>query len=270
MSWMRRRTPMPPPPQSGARLAEGRIAVVTGGAGLVGSAISRVLAAEGARVAIIYRRDESKAAALVEEIRGAGGDAAAWHADVSNEQDVRAAFGDIASRLGPPNVLVNNAIPSPVDVGMRGFLEHSWSDYQTYVDTILKGAVLCSQSVLPAMVQRRFGRIVNIGTASLDKVNAHLNPYVTAKGGLLGFTRSLAEEFGRHGITVNQVVPGWMWSGSNEPAGGEGATFRSLSPLHPGVATPVDVAHAVAFLVSDRARMITGAYLPVAAGQVMP
>lgn len=254
----------------GAQLAAGRVALVTGGAGLLGSAICRALAREGAAVAVAFHRSEEKARALVTELETAGARAGAWRADITVESDVRALVAAATAALGPVDVLVNNAAPSPPDVGMRGFLEHGWADYQTYLDTILKGAVHCAQAVLPSMIDRRFGRIVNIGTTSLDRVNAHLNPYVAAKGSLLGFTRSLAEEFGPHGITVNQVVPGWMWSQDRDPREGEGQPFRAMSPLHPGVARPEDVADAVTFLASDRAGMITGAYLPVAAGQVMP
>jgi 3-oxoacyl-[acyl-carrier protein] reductase len=261
--------PLPPRAGRGAKLAEGRVALVTGGAGLVGSAICRALALEGAAVAVVFHRSETRAHALVEELRAGGARAAAWRADIRSERDVTAMAGGIADALGAVDVLVNNAAPSPPAVGMRGFLEHGWDDYQTYVDTVLKGSVLCAQAVLPAMMARRFGRIINIGTASVERVNAHLNPYVTAKAGLVGLTRSLAEEFGPYGITVNQVVPGWMWAEDRAPGPGEGEIFRSLSPLHPGVAGPDDVADAVAFLASDRAAMITGAYLPVAAGQVM-
>lgn len=262
--------PWTPAPLTGARLVEGKVAVVTGGGGTVGSAISRVLAAEGARVAVVYRRNETAARAVVGAIRKAGGEAEAWQADIRDEAAVRDAVRAIEERYGSADVLVNNASASPVQVGMRGFLDHRWSDYETYLDTVVKGAVHCTRAVLPAMIRRQSGRIINIGTTALDRVNAHLNPYVTAKGGLLGFTHSLAEEFGRYGITVNQVVPGWMWTADRAPRDGEAEPFRSTSAVYPGVAAPYDVAHAVAFLASDRARMITGVYLPVAAGQIMP
>ena len=253
----------------GAKLAEGRVAIVTGGAGTVGSAICRALALEGAAVAVAFHRSEEKAHALVEDLRRAGARAGAWRADIRSEQEVAALVSGVREMLGPADVLVNNAAPSQQGLGAHGFLHQPWEQYQAFVDTVLKGAVLCTKAVLPSMIERRFGRIINIGTTAVDTVSARINPYVTAKAGLVGFTRSLAEEFGAHGITVNQVVPGCLWNEDRAPVGNEGQPFRSLSPLHPGMATPDDVADAVAFLASDRARMITGTYLPVAAGLVM-
>jgi 3-oxoacyl-[acyl-carrier protein] reductase len=253
----------------GAKLAEGRVALVTGGAGVVGSAICRALALEGAAVAVAFHRSEQKAHALVSELQAAGARAGAWRADIRDEQEVATLAAAVRDALGPIDVLVNNAAPSQQGLGERGFLNQGWDEYQTFVDTVLKGAVLCTKAVLPSMMERRFGRIINIGTTAVDIVSARINPYVTAKAGLAGFTRSLAEEFGSFGITVNQVVPGCLWTEDRAPAGAEGQPFRSLSPLHPGMAMPDDVADAVAFLASSRARMITGAYLPVAAGLVM-
>lgn len=266
----KRPSPAPAPrADRGARLVDGRVALVTGGAGIVGTAICRALALEGAAVAVAFHRSEDKAHALVEDLRRAGARAGAWRADIRSEQDVAALAAAVRDALGPIDVLVNNAAPSQQGLGDHGFLHQPWEQYQTFVDTVLKGAVLCTKAVLPSMIERRFGRIINIGTTAVDAVSARINPYVTAKAGLIGFTRSLAEEFGPHGITVNQVVPGCLWNEERAPVGEEGQPFRSLSPLHPGMATPDDVADAVVFLASDRARMITGTYLPVAAGLVM-
>lgn len=253
----------------GAKLTDGRVAIVTGGAGVVGTAICRALALEGAAVAVAFHQSEQRAHALVDELQRAGARAGAWRADIRNEQEVESLVAAVRETLGPIDVLVNNAAPSQQGLGARGFLHQPWDQYQTFVDTVLKGAVLCTRAVLPSMIDRRFGRIVNIGTTAVDTVSARINPYVTAKAGLVGFTRSLAEEFGPYGITVNQVVPGCLWKEDRAPSGQEGQPFRSLSPLHPGMATPRDVADAVVFLASDRARMITGTYLPVAAGLVM-
>ena len=273
MTWfdaLRTKGPAPAPrADRGAKLAEGRVALVTGGAGVVGGAICRALALEGAAVAVAFHRSDAKANALAAELQKSGARAGAWRADIRDERDVAALASAVRETLGPIDVLVNNAAPSQQGLGDRGFLEQGWDEYQSFVDTVLKGAVLCTKAVLPSMMERRFGRIVNIGTTAVDIVSARINPYVTAKAGLAGFTRSLAEEFGPFGITVNQVVPGCLWTERRPATGGEGQPFRSLSPLHPGMATPDDVADAVAFLASDRARMITGAYLPVAAGLVM-
>jgi NAD(P)-dependent dehydrogenase (short-subunit alcohol dehydrogenase family) len=134
---------------------------------------------------------------------------------------------------------------------------------------VVKGTFHCAQAVLPSMVERRRGRIVNMGTTAVHELNGHLNPSVTAKAGLTGLTRSLADEFGRFGITVNEVVPSGVWPYEREPAGDEGRSFRDRSPLGIGMVRPRDVAAAVVFLASDLAGAITGARIPVCAGQIM-
>ena len=176
----------------GAKLAEGRVALVTGGAGVVGSAICRALALEGAAVAVAFHRSDEKAHALAAELQQAGGRAGAWRADIRNPADVDVLEAAVRAALGPIDVLVNNAAPSQQGLGSRGFLEQDWDEYQGFVDTVLKGTVLCTKAVLPSMIERRFGRIINIGTTAVDIVSARINPYVTAKAGLTGFTRSLA------------------------------------------------------------------------------
>ncbi len=244
--------------------------LVTGASGLLGSAISRRMAREGAAVIVHYYRRAKEAQALCQEIERAGGRASAHQADLRNEGQVKKLVQAALSRSGRIDVLVNNAATVPPEVGMKGFLDHRWEDYQRYVDTILKGTFNCCQEVLPHMVRQKEGRIININTAAIYEVNAHLNPYVTAKGGLLGMTRSLAEEFGQHNITVNQVAPGWIWPDPQKKPGPEdGKIFRDRSPLGIGLAFPDDVAGAVLFFASELSSRITGVTLPVCAGQVM-
>ena len=157
----------------------------------------------------------------------------------------------------------------PVAMGMRPFLEHPWSDFQTYFQTVIGGGHNCARAVLPSMIERRWGRIINIGTTAVSEMCGHLNPYVTAKMGLTGMGRSLAEEFGPHGITVNEAVPSGVWPHERDPEGTEGKSFRDRSPLAPGMPRPRDVPAAVVFLASDMAAAITGARIPVCCGQVM-
>jgi 3-oxoacyl-[acyl-carrier protein] reductase len=218
-----------------------------------------------------YCTNEKGANEVVAAIQSTQGDALAIRADIRDPEQVRQMFDAIRARYGGVDILVNNASAAPVRVGMKGFLEHTWNDYQTYIDTVLKGAYHCCRFALPGMIKRKAGRVINIGTASLNEINAHLNPYVTAKGGLLGMTRSLAEEFGKYNITVNGIAPGWVWSNENRPPkGDEGRIFRERSPLGIGVVTPHDVASAVLFLASNLSSGITGSYIPVCCGQVMP
>ena len=279
MSWLSRvfgggRPAAGDPPRAaagpGAGALAGRVAIVTGGAGPIGSAVCEAMAAEGAGVVVAHFRREAEAARLAERIRGAGGRAIAVRADVRERAEVERLAAAARDALGPVDILVNNASTLPGEVPMAGFLDHTWDDYQRYIDTVLKGAMHCCQAVLPGMVERRRGRIVNVGSTALNEVNAHLNPYVTAKGGLLGMTRSLAEEFGPYGITVNQVAPSRVRTpDARARAEEEDRLFVARSPLAPGVVTPAEVAGAIVFLASDRAAMITGVYLPVCAGQVV-
>ena len=261
----------PRPPRNaierGARLVEGRVALVTGGAGVVGAAICRTLAREGAAVAIGYRSHADRAHALAAELTQLGARAGVWQADVRDESQARALVTAAHAALGGIDILVNNAAHAAPP---RPFVDRAWADYEEQIDVILKGAVLCSRAAVPLMTARGAGRIINIGTTAVDQVRAAQAAYVAAKAALTGLTRSLAEELGPFGITVNQVVPGLMWTHDREPADGDAVPFRRLSPLRPGLARPEHVADAVAFLASDRAAMITGAYLPVAAGMVMP
>lgn len=246
-----------------------RIALVTGGSGLLGAAICKHLAAHGARVAVHCHQREEEADRVVGEISAAGGTALRVRADIRDQAQVEAMVRAAVERFGTVDILVNNASTVPTAVGMKGFLDHTWDDYQRYIDTVLRGSFHCCRAVLPGMVQQKRGRIVNIGTASLNEINAHLNPYVTAKGGLLGMSRSLAEEFGKFDVTVNLVAPGWIWPhGDREPGSDEGRVFRDRSPLGDGLVRPRDVAGVVVMLASDLASNITGAYIPVCAGQV--
>jgi len=272
--WFTRRASRPEPARDAPEAAprgrqlDGRVSLVTGGSGILGSAIAEGLAAEGARVAVAYFRRAERAAAVVARIERAGGAAFACKVDVRDRAEVDALVRAVGERYGDVEILVNNASTVPTEIGMRGFLEHAWPDYQAYLDTVVKGAVNCCQAVLPGMVRRGRGRVINIGTTALNEINAHLNPYVTAKGALLGLTRSLAEEFGRHHVTVNLVSPGWVWSADRDPGPDDGRVFRDRSPLGDGLVRPRHIADAVVFFASDRADGITGATLPVAAGQV--
>lgn len=263
----RQRRENPRPLERGARLVDGRVALVTGGAGRVGSAICRTLAREGATVAIGYRSDADRARALVAELTALGARAEAWQVDVRDEAQVRQFVTAAHAAFGAVDILVNNAAPAS---DPKPFVDRDWSDYETQISVIVQGAVLCTRAVVPAMASRGAGRVINIGTTATHRVRAQQTAYVAAKAALTGVTQSLAEELGPLGITVNQVVPGLMWTEPLDPAAGDAEPFRGLSPLRPGVARPEHVADAVAFLASDRAAMITGAYLPVAAGMVMP
>lgn len=250
-------------------LIKNKTAIVTGGSGLLGSAICKLLAEHGAQICVHYFKRKSNAEKLVQQIQSSGGRAFAFCADIRDQRHVQKMIDQTVKQFGTVDILINNASTVPPEIGMKSFLKHTWKDYEAYIDTVLKGTFHTCTSVLPIMSQKKSGRIINISTTALHEINYHLNPYITAKGGLLGMTRSLAEEFGKFNITVNQVAPGWIWP--ENPASlkeDDGKVFRERSPLGIGLAEPADVAGAVLFLASDLAKNITSAYLPVCAGQI--
>lgn len=248
-----------------SRLLAGRTAFVTGGSRGIGAAICRRLAANGAAVAVSYRRSRALAEALVVEIAAAGGSAVAAAADVTDTKDAVRALANAAEALGPVNVLVHNAWP-----GWKGGAvdDVPWTTFQWYLDQMLRPAVELTRAALPPMRAARWGRIVLLGTTSMYELNQGHTPYIAAKGAMLALTRGLARDVGGDGITVNMVSPSLVWTGDGTPPADFEAAHRSRSALG-RLATPRDVAGAVVFLASPLADGITGVQLPVSCGSPM-
>ncbi len=190
----------------------GRVAVVTGGSRGIGSAIARVLAESGADVVVNYVRGAEAAAGVVAHIEASGGSATAERGDVSKFEDVAAMFERIKGRYGRLDVLVNNA-------GIlrdRTFKKMSVTDWHEVIDTNLTSVMNCCHAAVPMLVDNGWGRIVNISSFVGQMGNYGQANYSAAKAGLLGFTKSLAIELARNGITVNAVCPGFveteMWN----------------------------------------------------------
>ncbi len=181
---------------------DGKIAVVTGGASGIGAAIAELFAREGAKVAILDINLE-RASAFAAKIGGAGKTTAA-QADVSDEAMVKAAFAKIRKDLGEPDILVNNA---GIDTTCK--LEDMPTEmWDRMIDIHLKGTFLCTREVIPAMKAKRWGRVINLSSQLAHKGAPTMVHYVAAKAGIMGFTRSLAYEVARDGITVNCINPG--------------------------------------------------------------
>ena len=236
-------------------LLDGKVALVTGSSRGLGRAIARVLAREGADVAVNYARDAAAAASAVDELRALGRRAWAHQASVSDKPAVRAMVGAIIEQAGGIDILVNNAGHGQV-VPLALMEEEDWDNMMS---THLKGAFLCTQAVLRGMVKRRAGRIITVSSLAGVKMMEAPVHYATAKAGLKGFTESLAKEIGRYGITVNAVAPGILDEGvsDNLPEARKEEYLRHCAMRRVG--TLEEAAEVVAFIASDRASYMNGA-----------
>ena len=243
----------------------GRAALVTGGGGGIGGAIAERLAFEGAAVGVLDRRGGA-AQDVAARIEGGGGRALALTAEITDPDSVAAALAAMTDSLGAPDVLVNNAAWA-----IKGDLESTTlADWRAELEIDLDGQFVCAKAVLPGMVARRAGAIVNIG--SVNGLMALGNPaYSAAKAGLLSFTRSLAVEYGPQGVRANMVSPGtvetdietWRIRREKNPK-----IFDQLARWYPvgRVGRPEDIAAAVAFVAADEAGFVNGANLVVDGG----
>ncbi len=248
----------------------GKIAVVTGGASGIGLATSQRLARDGAGVAI-WDVDEAGAKRAAAELVAKGVRAIACRVDVSQRAQIDAAVTRVRAELGPVQVLINNAgITS-----FTAFQETTEELWDLVMSINLKSVLLCTQAVLPDMLAAGWGRVINISSSSAQTGSARMTAYAASKGGVIAFTKSLAQELAATGITVNNVPPGFvdtpMLRASARP-GALGAGIEAVaanSPMkRPG--RPEDIAAACSFLASEDAGYITGHTLGVNGGRVMP
>lgn len=251
---------------------KGKVALVTGASRGLGAAISRAFAAEGAAVAINYRKSKEEADQVVAEITSEGGEAFAVQADIRNEEAVQNMVWQIEQTFGSVDILVNNALYNyqfdPDNLSKADTL--TWQEMQDQLDGTLKGSFHCVQAVIGKMKEKQFGRIINIGTNLVNHPVVPYHDYTAAKAALMGFTRTLAADLGAHNITVNTVAGGLLDTtrASEKTTPEVFDLIRSSTPLR-RVTRPEDVAGAVLFFASDWARQITGQYLIVDGGLVM-
>lgn len=243
-----------------------RVALVTGGSRGLGAAISAALAREGFAVAVNFARDKAAANRLRERITTSGGRAEIFRADVTDEGEVDALYQAVLAQFGRVDVLVLNATgPQP----LLALEELSWRDMLDQLEFFVKSPLLLTRKVVPEMRRRGWGRIINIGSEVVELGVPSSSAYVTAKGAQLGLTRSWARELGPHGITVNLVAPGWIPTDRHvDSTDDEKAAYASGVPLG-RLGSPEDVAEAVAYLASDRARFVTGQRIAVNGGNTL-
>ncbi|AUY48763.1 MULTISPECIES: 3-oxoacyl-ACP reductase FabG [Streptomycetaceae] len=244
-----------------------RVAVVTGAARGLGAATAERLAADGYAVAVLDL-DEAAGKDTVDRITAAGGRAVAVGADVSDATQVQAAVDRIVAELGAPVVLVNNAGVLRDNL----LFKMSESDWDTVMNVHLRGAFLMTRAVQKHMVDAGFGRIVNLSSSSAQGNRGQAN-YSAAKAGLQGFTKTLAIELGKFGVTANAVAPGFiatdMTAATAARVGMEFEDFKraaaSQIPVQ-RVGLPEDVAHTISFLASEGAGFVSGQVIYVAGG----
>lgn len=249
----------------GCRRLEGRVALVTGAAQGFGKAIAERLLAEGAALALLDRQAD-RLETTATDLTQAGGSALTLPADVASAAAVRTAVERVIAHFGKIDVLVNSA----GILRLSDVLTCTEDEWDLVIDINLKGTFLLSQAVLPHMVERRYGRVINI-SSSAGKQGGVLSgiAYNAAKGGVLSFTKSVARQFAPFGVTANAVCPG-----TGDTPMGHQFTDAQLTVLLDRIpagrlATPADIAGAVAYLASDDASFVTGEMLDVNGGMVM-
>jgi 2-hydroxycyclohexanecarboxyl-CoA dehydrogenase len=248
-----------------------RVALVTGGGQGIGRGISEVLGARGFRVAVADLNAET-AETAARSVSDAGGTAIAVQADVTDTASVRAAVKTVTSELGPVEVAVNNA---GWDDFMR-FVDTSEDFWDRILDVNFKGALRVTQAVVPGMMERGWGRVINVGSDA-GRVGSSLEAvYSGAKGGIIAFTKTLAREVAANGVTANTVCPGptdtpALRKFAGQPGQDAEKVIAGMTRAVPmrRLAQPADVAAAVAFFASDDTGYITGQTLSVSGGLTM-
>jgi 3-oxoacyl-[acyl-carrier protein] reductase len=248
-------------------MSETRTAIVTGAARGIGAAVAERLAKDGMQVAVVDL-DEAACQGVVDRITAAGGKALAVGCDVSDEAAVTAAVERVAGELGAPTVLVNNAGVLRDNL----LFKMSASDWDTVMNVHLRGSFLMTRATQKYMTEAKFGRVVNLSSTSALGNRGQVN-YSAAKAGLQGFTKTLAIELGKFGVTANAIAPGFivtdMTAATAERVGMDFEEFQKAAATQIPVARvgrPDDIAAAASFFCSDEAGFVSGQVLYVAGG----
>jgi 3-oxoacyl-[acyl-carrier protein] reductase len=239
-----------------------QVALVTGGSRGIGRGIVKAFAAEGAKVAFLYKGSQAAADSLAQEITAAGGTAKAIQCDVTKADEAQKVAEAIEKEWGPVNILVNNA--GIIKDGL--FVRMEPEEWNAVLDTNLNGTFNFCRAVAFAMARARKGRIINISSIAADHVNPGQTNYAASKGAINAFTRALAVELAGRGVTVNAIAPGFIETDMSEAVRNKaGDIITKMIPMK-RLGQPEDIAKAAVFLASAEAAYITGQVLKVDGG----
>jgi len=245
----------------------GKVAVVTGATGELGRVMVRTLGRAGADVAVSYLQNQVMAEHLVAELDAIGVRGLAVQADITEQDAIQRMRDRVFEKLGPANIIVNNAV---IQYQWTTVLEQASEDYESQFRSCVLHNVYMAKTFVPDMIKKQWGRVIGISTECAIQCWESQSAYDSGKRGMDGVLRVLAREVGRHGITVNQVAPGWTISENRKRGHSKSEEqYRKGVPLQRR-GTDQEIANVVAFLASDLASYITGAYIPVCGGNVMP
>ncbi len=242
---------------------KGRVAIVTGNSTGLGKAIGLALGKAGAKVPVNFANNEARGRQALDEYQRAGIETCLVQSDVTSEAGVEALFAAAEKQLGEVDIIVPNAT---CEQPLKPIEDYDWAFYQLMLDFFIKSPFLLARRGLPGMKQKKWGRIINITSEVFHRSVAPFSAYVAAKGGQIGWSRSMSRELAPHGITVNMVAPGWIpvERHENDPQAEKDA-YQALIPMGRwGV--PKDVADAVLYLASDEAAFISGQTICVNGG----
>lgn len=242
---------------------QGHVALVTGSSTGLGKGAAMVLGKAGAKVALNYQNNEQRAQRTLEEFQAAGIDCILTRGSVVDERDVDSIFTEIEGKLGPVDIVVVNATP---EQPQKPIEEYDWAFYQEMLDFFIKSPYLLARRALPSMKSRRWGRLINVTSEVYHRSVSPFSAYVAAKGGQIGWTRSMATELAPYGITVNSVAPGWIPVERHEkdPQAVKDA-YLAIVPMGRW-GTPEDVGFAILYYASEEAAFVTGQTLCVNGG----
>jgi 3-oxoacyl-[acyl-carrier protein] reductase len=246
-----------------AQTLKGHVALVTGSTTGLGLGIAKVLGAGGAKVVMNYYNDEERAERAFSEFQSAGGEGILLKANAIDELAIADLVDRAQSELGAIDIIVPNATP---DQPLKSIEEYDWELYQQMLNFFIKSPYLLTRAVLAQMKEKGWGRIINISSEVYQLSVSPFSAYVSAKGGQIGWTRSMSRELAPHGITVNTVNPGWIPTErhENDPQEEKDAYLSQIPAGRWG--TPSDVGEAVAYFASEEAGFITGQTLCVNGG----